>query len=202
MTNRLLVAMILLIGTATFLVRIPFPIGTNVFNFQLCWFPQYIVLFIIGVLAYRGDWLSKLDVKMGMKWLLVSVVSFPLVFLPAAVVGGAISGNLDAFLGGVTWQSAFYALWEELFGIGMCVFLLVRFREKRNVQSRWDKVMAENSFGIYLFHAPVLVAIAFLMSALIIPTFFKFAILLSAGLVMTLILSIALHRVPVLRSVI
>src|ERR1019366_3480354 len=45
---------------ATFLVRTVQPVGTSVLNMQLCYFPQYILAFALGVAAARGGWLEGL----------------------------------------------------------------------------------------------------------------------------------------------
>ena len=50
-------ALALGMGICTFLVRIVQPIGTNILNMQLCFFSQYILLFSVGVLAWRRNWL-------------------------------------------------------------------------------------------------------------------------------------------------
>src|SRR5207244_657231 len=46
-----------LVGS-TFLIRSVQPIGTNVLNFQLCFFPQYLAAFIVGVAAGKHGWLD------------------------------------------------------------------------------------------------------------------------------------------------
>lgn len=45
---------------STFLVRIVQPLGTNVLNFQLCFFPQYIAAFLVGGAAGKHGWLEAL----------------------------------------------------------------------------------------------------------------------------------------------
>jgi hypothetical protein len=45
--------LVLLITICTFLVRLVQPIGTSVMNMQLCFFSQYIILFAVGIIAYR-----------------------------------------------------------------------------------------------------------------------------------------------------
>src|SRR5262249_55063885 len=48
------------LALTTFAVRLSQPLGTNVLNFQLCFFPQYIAAFALGIVANQGGWLEKL----------------------------------------------------------------------------------------------------------------------------------------------
>ena len=55
------------LATSTFAIRLVQPIGTNVMNFQLCFFPQYIAAFAVGVARAKGERLAVVMV----------MVSFP-----------------------------------------------------------------------------------------------------------------------------
>ena len=74
--------------------------------------------------------------------------------------GGLFSGNLKAFGGGWHWQAAAYALWEAFFCVGVCLGLIVLFRERANTRSRLSGFLADNNFGVYVFHTPILVAVS------------------------------------------
>ena len=52
-THSKVLAMIALIFFCTFTTRLFQPIGTSILNMQLCYFSQYIILFFLGILAYR-----------------------------------------------------------------------------------------------------------------------------------------------------
>ena len=54
-TFRFAFSLILIIAVFAFLIRIVQPIGTDILNFQLCYFSSYIILFVVGVLAYRNN---------------------------------------------------------------------------------------------------------------------------------------------------
>jgi fucose 4-O-acetylase-like acetyltransferase len=51
--NATIAALIGCTAIATFLVRVSWPMGTNFYNMQFCYFSEYIVFFIAGTLAYR-----------------------------------------------------------------------------------------------------------------------------------------------------
>ena len=65
--------------------------------------------------------------------------------------------------------------------------------------ARW---LAERSFGVYLFHPPVLVLLALALRPLAIDVFFKISILTATGLVGSLLVADAARRVPLLRAIV
>src|SRR5262249_20605495 len=67
--NRGLLAFALAMGLLTFAVRTVAPGGTVILNLQLADFPQYILLFVAGILAYRGEWLLRFPYQRGVRWL-------------------------------------------------------------------------------------------------------------------------------------
>jgi peptidoglycan/LPS O-acetylase OafA/YrhL len=194
--------LILLVSAGTFLVRIPYPVGTDVWNMQLCFFTQYIALFIVGVLAFRNDWLASLTKKDGRFWSIVALLSIFLLLIPIMIFGGALDDNLEPYEGGLHWQAMMLSLWEQVFGISVCIWLLVWFRERHNNQSRLHKKLSDNAFAVYLFHPPILLGIAVLLVDTGLPGFAKFVILLVSALVATFALSeFVFRRIPGLKKV-
>jgi peptidoglycan/LPS O-acetylase OafA/YrhL len=57
--------------------------------------------------------------------------------------------------------------------MALCTGLLVLFRERINHGGRISKVLAENSFGIYFLHAPVVVAVTLAFGWLTLPPIAK-----------------------------
>ena len=52
---------ILALALVSYLVRIPWPLGTYVISFpSLAYLPQYLGFFCLGILAYRRNWLPTL----------------------------------------------------------------------------------------------------------------------------------------------
>jgi fucose 4-O-acetylase-like acetyltransferase len=167
----------LLIGAFAFLIRTVQPIGTSVLNMQLCYFAQYIVLFIVGIVAYRSDLFSKISLKSGKRWLFAAIVPGFIVWSAIMVFCGALEGN-ENYNGGFTWESAAYALWEAFTAVAVSTGLIAIFREKRNQQNMLIKTMSDNAFAVYVFHAPIIVAVAQLFAPLEWLPIFKFALLI------------------------
>ncbi len=152
----------LAVSTVTFIVRIWLPVGWNFepLNFQFPFFPQYIYMFIVGIVAYRRNRLTRISGPMGRFWLCLAIISIVIVFPALFVLGGALKGNIDAFTGGLHWQCFTYALWEQLTGVSIIIALLALFHKRLNRQGKLAKAMAGSAYTVYIIHAPVVILVA------------------------------------------
>jgi hypothetical protein len=184
-------ALVAVMAAASFLMRLVQPIGTNWCNMQLCFFPQYLILFPLGIWARRSGFLTSLPYRFGLRWFRLALAVGVPAWLLLLAGGGALSGGAEAFAGGLRWQAAAYALWEAFFCVGICLGLIVLYRERANLRGRLSGFLADNNFGVYVFHTPILVALslllrplawhplakALLLGALTLPACFAFAAL-------------------------
>ncbi len=193
----------LLISICTFSVRLVQPIGTSIMNMQLCFFPQYIALFIIGIIAYRRNWLARIPYSFGVVWFKVAIIGGSIFWLAILILGGGISGDLSKYTGGLTWQSAAYASWESFFCIGIGLGLIVLFRERFDWQGRFERFMSQNSFAVYVFHAPILIMVTLALREFTWHPLFKFAIASAISVTLCFLASnFVLRRIPLLKRII
>lgn len=78
-------------------------------------------------------------------------------------IGGVMEGGLEVFFGGLHWQAAAYAFWDSLFCVGMVLGLTALFRRRFYRQERLTGFAADNTFGVYVFHSPLMVLISMLL---------------------------------------
>ncbi len=168
--------LILIISGSAFLIRIILPIGTYILGMRVCDFASYIVLFIVGILAYRNNLFNRISYQAGKIWLICGIVLGLLVWLGLVVISRKY-GNSAALNGGFTWESAGYSLWESFVAVAMSIGLIAVFREKLNYQSKLIKTMADNSFAVYMFHPPITVAVALLFRPVSLLPFVKWILL-------------------------
>jgi surface polysaccharide O-acyltransferase-like enzyme len=149
----------ILLGVAGFLVRIVFIRDEYFFkplNLQFPFFAQYIALFIIGLIAYRRNWLLSLPDKVGRLWLGIAALFVLLwlgIQLPAAMSGGVTRG-------GWHWQSLTAALWESFLCISMCIGVVYAFRRYLNHQGKLAGLLVPNAYTAYIIHGPVITTLA------------------------------------------
>ncbi len=192
------------LAAATFLARTVMPVGRSVLNMQLCYFPQYVMAFGAGVASARGGWLQSLARSPQARragWM--GLVLGPIALAALLVTGGVLTGRgLDDFTGGWHLEALGLAAWEQLTGVGIGLGALAFCSGKLNVATRLSRWLSERSFGVYLFHPPVLILLTLALRPLDIDIFFKVSILTATGLLGSLLVSDAARRVPGLRAIV
>lgn len=192
-----LVALGLAIAVIAWVVRIDWPIGTSWRNMQFCYFTQYVVLFAVGIQAFRRGWFATLPRRLGLSLFYTALVASPLGFAALIVSVPDAAAVMQAANGGGSWQSAVFALWESLYCVAMGAGVLTLFRERLNVTGAWFKRFSGASFGVYLMHMPVLVATSLALEALTLPPLAKFAIAWPVALGLTFVLvQLVLRKIP------
>lgn len=190
----------MVIAAVAYAIRVYQPIGTNVANMQICFFAQYIVLFAAGTLAARRDWFVTVPRRLGFRLLRVALVGGPLSLIGLATGIRGLHLPLGQLLGGGSWLSAAFALWESLFCVAMCTGLLVLFREKLDFTGPVLSRLSGNSFGVYWLHPPVLIGISLAMAPLAWPPVVKFAVLWVVAFAATwLLVEAVIRRVPLVN---
>ena len=85
----------------------------------------------------------------------------------------------------------------------MSIGLLTLFRVKFNQQNSLVKLLSDNSFALYVFHAPVLVTISLLFQSLALYPLAKFFLVAAIAIPATFALTyLILRRIPLLKKVI
>ncbi len=182
-----------------FAARVFFPIGWQISNLQLGFFPMYIILFLAGIKASREGWLDLLgQINVG-PWVILAIVG--ILTWPILLVGGGALTNADAFLGGLTWQNAAYALWEAVTGTSFFITTLVLFFHIRWRGGRLAESFSGSSYGIYFFHAGVIILLAIAMTRLPVHPAIKWLILSAVGIVGSWAITAAVRRVPAIARV-
>jgi surface polysaccharide O-acyltransferase-like enzyme len=195
------ILIIMATGLAAFSIRLFQPIGTSVANLRLCYFASYIALFLLGLHAGERRWLENFSEKQGLTWFTVVLGAGLILWCVIIIESGAVRGEI-LFTGGLNWQSFVYAFWEAFVAIGFSLGLIAFFRKHLNVENRFTKLLAANSFAIYMFHAPVLITISLLVRPWHGAPLLKDVAVAPLAFAVTLAFSfLILRRIPGLRAV-
>jgi surface polysaccharide O-acyltransferase-like enzyme len=200
-SNLTIALLTIALGAASFTVRIWLPVGyvLNPFGFQLPFFPQYVAFFTVGIIAFRGNWLLNMPTKTGMLWLRIAAVL--LVVLLGSIAFAAVTGTVSLFFGGLTWEAAFFAFWEQAFAVSVSIGLIVWFREKLNFQNRLMKLLSDNSYAAYFFQAPILIGLALGLATIEMPLALKFLAVAPIGVALCFILACLVRKIPKVNRV-
>jgi glucan biosynthesis protein C len=166
----------LLLGFASFLVRLVSPVNDTFvpLNLQFANFAQYITLFVLGLVAYRRNWLAAIPMRTGRLWLGVAVFLI-LLYAPLAILGGAME-SVDPFLGGWHWQSLVFAMWDAFVCLGMCTGLLSLFQQRLSHQGWLSRELSRSAYSAYLIHEPVITILAVWATGVAIYPLLKFVL--------------------------
>lgn len=202
-SNLIIALFALALGAVTFIVRIWLPIGWSFepLNFQFPFFPQYICMFIVGIVAYRRNWLVRIPDAMGRFWLCVGIIFIIVLFPAIFVLGGAFRGELTSFMGGLHWQCLAYALWEQSVCVAMVIGLVVLFRKRFNHQGRLTKAMSASAYTAYIIHAPVTVLVALAIRNITLYPLLKFALAVFIAVPLCFALSNFIRQLPLARRI-
>lgn len=197
LTYREMFVFVLALTVATFVIRLWIPLGMFIPIVDLptaSHLPQYIGLFIGGMLAYRRSWFMTVTDSMGRVGLAVAVVS-TILLLPLALT------DVRALVGGLSWQALVYALWESLFGVGVCIGLLTIFRRSVNNQGAVGRFLSANAYTVYILHAPLIVGLAFAMRGLDVYPLLKFVLAALIAVPLCFWCAALVRRLPLARHV-
>ena len=163
-----LLVVALLMGVGSYFIRQVSPQDHWIWPFGIIPLPmepahylQYVMMFVLGILAYRFQWLDKMSNSVGFMALLIGI---------ALAMGNYLrdGGPWDAFV----WQ--WFGIYESL----MCVFisfgLIWLFREFVSTTSRFWQWCAAQSYGAYMFHLLLMIVLQNAMDSIWIGAFGKF----------------------------
>lgn len=189
------------LGVISYLVRIIFPIGWTLspLGFQLAHFTQYISLFMLGIVAYRNQWMEKLTRASGKIWLITALIMilvvFPLMFI-------LVNSPIVTFSGGGTWQSLLAALWEQLTGIAIIVALSAWARQRWNFSNQLLKGMSRGAYATYILHPLVVISLTILLLSWPVDPLYKLFIALPVGVVFSFVLGWVISNLPGVRNIV
>jgi hypothetical protein len=123
----------------------------------------------------------------------------------AALVGvftmGALTGNVDVFGGGGTWQSLLVTVPEAGLVLGMSLWLLDVFRRRFDHQGPVLRECSRAAYGAFLIHQVVLVALVLATHHVAWPAEVEFLAAGALGVVGSFGLAALLIRIPLVSRV-
>ena len=197
-----LIVTAILLGITAFLLRLVSPVGEEILGMQFGYFPSYILLFISGIVAYRGNWLEALleNGKLVKTWRRISLTAIPI--LPIGfILTGALEGNLT-FEGGANFQSFFYAMWEPFVGFGMILWLFYQFEKKVNQPHPFGGALSDAAYTVFIIHPAIVVGFTLLFHGVLIPPILKFLLVGFIGTVACFLCGYLITKIPYAKRVV
>jgi peptidoglycan/LPS O-acetylase OafA/YrhL len=192
----------LLTGLAALAIRQFVPVGVNIAALQLGYFATYVVLFAIGIAAWRYDWLRALNWNNAKTGIYAAIIAFPLMPIGVAISHMTSGKNGANFAGGFTWPAILYALWEPFVAWGLIAAWLLFMRRYGNQPSKLWSWLNRRAYAVYIIHPPVLVGMAVLLHPWIAPALLKFAMTGTLACAASWLLADPLVRMPGLKRIV
>jgi glucans biosynthesis protein C len=198
--NAAILAFVMAMALISFVVRIWAPLNYWVLLqlFEPFHLTQYVMLFAAGVIAYREGWTDAIPEATAKLWSNIAILM--IILLPFVIVvtnGTQFSGGLKIFSGGLTLASLIGSIWEAFMCVSMCIALLALFKNRFSSQGQIAKLMADNSFTVYLIHIPIIVFLQYLLIGVTIDPLIKFAIVGAIGVPLVFAIShLVIRRLP------
>ena len=201
--NWAIAAFALGLGVVTFVVRIWALVGVyfEPWHLEYAHAPQYIALFVVGLAAYRLNWLETFAEAQARPWRWIALVL--ILMMPALVVAaGALTGKLDERgAGGLNWLSLAYSLWEGFLCVSMVIVVLAWFRKHLDHQGRLAKVLSDNCFAVFILHPLIIVPLALALSGIQVNLGLKFILVAPVAVMLCYLVAYLVRKVPFVRSV-
>ena len=168
------------LALASYLMRMAVPLGKEVLDFpSLAYLPQYVSFFALGIIVFRRDWFKALPGSRGWAGLATAVAAAVFLF-PLAISGHLFSlevtPEITKAFGNGHWRSAVYALWDSSFAVGMCLAAVTLFRHFFKGQKTFGRFLSEQSYGVFVLHAPIIVFVAVCLKTVHMEQLLKFGL--------------------------
>jgi surface polysaccharide O-acyltransferase-like enzyme len=199
-TNFNVAILIGIITLVAFVVRLFYPIGTDITNLQIGFFSAYLFLFVAGILIHQSKIFEEITFRDGKKWLFISIGLGIPAWLLIIFFGGPINGIM-LIEGGMNWPALFYAMWESFFCVTFIIALVGFFKHKVNISGKLQQFLSDNAFGVFVFHAPVLIGISMLLKDLSLHPILKFLLVSVLAVSASFGVAWIIRQVPVLRKI-
>jgi surface polysaccharide O-acyltransferase-like enzyme len=168
-------------------------------------------MFIAGIVAYRTNCFESMTSATGRRWLAAGLILGFIGWLILKYFAGPYDFSTFTMkavntgkrvAGGLSWPAAYYAAWESFVAVAMTMGLLALFRDKLNSATGLANKMSASAFAVYMFHPPIIVAVALLMGPLDIMPVLKWALAVAISVPLCfLIAHYILLRIPLLNKI-
>ena len=194
---RQIIILALFIALGSDLIRNWYPIDSwvGILGFiqaEIAHLPQYLTLFITGIIACRKSWFDSITKKTGYCVLKIGLLMALIIYLRLIIPDSVRM---------IIYEN--WAIYESFMAIFICWGLIIFFRERINTTSPCLQFLAENSYAAYIFHLPIVLAVQYSLDKVdILGPIGKFLIVSLLSIIITYGVSYGIRNLPHVRRVI
>ncbi|WP_020577725.1 acyltransferase family protein [Actinopolymorpha alba] len=198
-SNWAVLALVVFVGLLTAVIRVFYPVDEweavlDFIQIEIADIGQYATLFVIGLIAYRRGWLASFPARSGYLWLSIGAVLAAVYYIGQDWLDPYFAG------GGANLRQLAWSGYESALCVSLCVGLTVLFREKLSGASRFMRLLAADSFTVYIIHVPIVVLLQLVLRETNAPALAAFAVVGAGGVVASFAIGHYLRKLPALRG--
>ncbi|MCG3862716.1 MULTISPECIES: acyltransferase [unclassified Photobacterium] len=161
-------------------------LGSTFLGFRLLKnFPMYISMFYFGVLAYRYQWLDKLELKHAFSGILMWIIAIAFI----RPIASSYGFDADMVIRGFTV-------------IGMSMFLLYCFKELFNTKGQWSSMLTRTAFAAYVVqNVPMKLTADFYQSFMTQTPLINFVVIAIPSVIGSFAIGYLICKTPVLKRI-
>lgn len=160
--NRAILVFIIILAAFTFVLRIFLPTEKQILHLRLGNYVEYIAFFALGITAYRHRWFDKLTDATGRQWTAITAAAV-CAYAIFVVFAWSSNMNLSFFRGGLSLETLVATYVGTFIAVGSNISLVYLFRRFLNSQPGPIKTMAQDAYAVFIFHAPIIVSLCYLL---------------------------------------
>ncbi|MHA2230580.1 MAG: acyltransferase family protein [Candidatus Thorarchaeota archaeon] len=181
------------LGVIAFLVRITYPVEQFPLGLPIAYIIQYLMMFSVGVVAVRYDWIKQMTRHHVKVWVITIFVVVILYFTYFFVFVG-VESDYSLFLGGPNVEALVFALVDNIICMGMIFVLIKFFYAKLNTRGNVLKILADNSYLVYLIHPFVVVPISLGLAPVFLSPLIKLAIVIPVSVILCYLITYLIRQ--------
>lgn len=203
--HGLLLVFVIILVLITWIVRINFTFNQWVpllflVPAEMAHLPQYVSMFVLGILAYRFKALDRLPTKVGLAWLGIGLVSAAWYYVD--ILSGK-SFMMSQPISGANSGSLVWSTWEALVCVGLSIGLLTLYREWINKKAAsLMSAITRAQYGTYIIHILIVIGVQAGLAGLPLPAFVKFGIATFFSAIFSFWISHLVLKIPGVKKVV
>jgi peptidoglycan/LPS O-acetylase OafA/YrhL len=162
---------------------------------EIAHLPLYFFWVLVGVFAYRNNWVMNFPTKSGRAWFIIGLIGAIGIYF----LHGFIPIDYNSISGGLTYPALLYCVWETITSFGLIIGIVVIFRDRLNNPSRFVGKLGPLTYLVYLVHVPIVLAVQIALGPLQMVVGWKFVIVALCAIPGSFAVSGVLRRIPYIR---
>ncbi|MHA2079197.1 MAG: acyltransferase family protein [Candidatus Thorarchaeota archaeon] len=182
------------LGFLSFVVRIQFPIEQWPLGLPIGYMIQYLMMFSVGIIAVRYGWINQMRRHHVKVWA-ATIFAVVMLYFTYFFVFVGVDADYTLFFGGLNQEALVFALADNIICMGMIFVLIKLFYAKFNTGGNVQKILADNSYLVYLIHPFIVVPISLGLAPVFLSPLIKLAIVVPVSIILCYVIGHLLIQV-------